>query len=250
MKESLKKDDKIPFTQIANSVLNDKKLSFKAKGVFGYLYSKPDGWDFSADRISKDSIDGVKSVSASLKELEKQGYLSRKRQHGGRVVYQISFSANSQNGILPKRHYAKTGQLSNTDEESNKEGEETKNSAPEVAVSLKIPKVESFFGKAKPKTDGMAMSLSQFILMCRGSANRNIRIIGEYADAREDDLDFDTCGQWRAFGNRNMTVAKELAPFTDHQIQEALNSVHENLKENGGFIANWGLETLKKYLIK
>lgn len=28
---------KIPFTQVANEVLNDKKLSFKAKGIFCIL---------------------------------------------------------------------------------------------------------------------------------------------------------------------------------------------------------------------
>ena len=42
----------IPFTQIANDLLNDKLISFKAKGVYSFLYSKPSGWYFSEKRIS------------------------------------------------------------------------------------------------------------------------------------------------------------------------------------------------------
>lgn len=125
--------------------------------------------------------------------------------------------------------------------------EDPKESATIVAVP---PKIDSFFGKAKPKTDGLPFTCQQFILMCRGSGSRHIRLIGEYADAREDELDFDTCGQWREFGNRNLRVAKELAPFNDGKIQEALDELTKDLKINGGFISSWGMETLKKYLIK
>jgi DNA-binding MarR family transcriptional regulator len=81
------KKDKIPFTQIANEVLNDKTLSFKAKGLYAYLYSKPDGWDFAIDRIALDTSEGRASVNSGLKELEKNGFLLRERQKTGRVVY-------------------------------------------------------------------------------------------------------------------------------------------------------------------
>ena len=32
----------VPFTMVANEVLKDPKLSFKAKGLYAYLFSKPD----------------------------------------------------------------------------------------------------------------------------------------------------------------------------------------------------------------
>jgi hypothetical protein len=60
-----------------NNVLNDVELSFKAKGLYTYIQSKPDGWDFSVERIALQSKDGRESVAAGLKELENAGYLLR-----------------------------------------------------------------------------------------------------------------------------------------------------------------------------
>lgn len=77
------------FTQVANQVLNDPKISLKAKGVYAYIYSKPDGWDFAIRRIASDHSDGVDSTSAAIRELEKAGYIRRERLASGRVVYHI-----------------------------------------------------------------------------------------------------------------------------------------------------------------
>lgn len=60
-----------------NSVLNDERLSFKAKGLYGFIQSKPDGWAFSAERIATKAKDGYDSVCAGLRELEACGYLFR-----------------------------------------------------------------------------------------------------------------------------------------------------------------------------
>lgn len=45
------------FTIVSNFLLNDKTLSFKAKGLFAYLFSKPDDWDFSVERIDLEGTD-------------------------------------------------------------------------------------------------------------------------------------------------------------------------------------------------
>lgn len=123
--------DGIPFTQIDNSLLNNPKLSAKAKGIYCYLYSKPEGWQFATDRIARDFADGVKSINSGLQELETEGYLQRERLSNGRVEY-ILKSPMSQtdmgvpephvpNGIRPKRHSAQTDMVSNTDSNSNKD---------------------------------------------------------------------------------------------------------------------------------
>ena len=69
----------VPFSQVANSVLNDPELSWKAKGIFAYMNSKPDGWDFANTRITKDSKDGEKATGTGLVELEENGYLVREK---------------------------------------------------------------------------------------------------------------------------------------------------------------------------
>jgi hypothetical protein len=91
------------FTTIPNHIINDDRLSFKAKGLFLYLISKPDGWTFSHDRIMLDNNDGERSVLSGLKELENFGLLSRSRVRVGGVYkgvdYVLSFeiSPNRQN---------------------------------------------------------------------------------------------------------------------------------------------------------
>lgn len=65
-----------------NKLLNNEKISLKAKGLFVYIQSKPDGWSFSAEKIALSHRDGVASVSASLQELEENGYLKRTKMHG------------------------------------------------------------------------------------------------------------------------------------------------------------------------
>lgn len=67
------------FAVIPNSILNSEKISFRAKGIFAFLNSKPDGWKFSANRIAAQSSDGRDSVISALKELENVGILTRKK---------------------------------------------------------------------------------------------------------------------------------------------------------------------------
>lgn len=51
-------------------LLCDPNLSAKAKGIYAYLYSKPDDWDFSVERIVRDFQDGEKALYTGVKELE------------------------------------------------------------------------------------------------------------------------------------------------------------------------------------
>jgi hypothetical protein len=91
MRQQLHKGDQVPFTQVANSILADKKISWKAKGIWAYLYSKPNDWDFHGDRIVDDGLDGRHLVYSALRELESKGYLTRKKQSDGRIDYIIRY---------------------------------------------------------------------------------------------------------------------------------------------------------------
>jgi Mn-dependent DtxR family transcriptional regulator len=64
---------------VPNALLNSDQISFKAKGIYAYIQSKPDDWDFSVERISSQVKEGKPSIAAALKELENAGYLSRIR---------------------------------------------------------------------------------------------------------------------------------------------------------------------------
>ena len=67
------------FTVISNNEVQDKRLSWKARGIFSYLWSMPDNWDFYETEVAKHAPDGRDSLRSGLIELEKYGYLKRNR---------------------------------------------------------------------------------------------------------------------------------------------------------------------------
>lgn len=65
------------YTTVNNFICTDKRLSWKAKGIWLYAFSRPDDWDFYLSDIIKQSNDGRDAVKTGLQELEKYGYLVR-----------------------------------------------------------------------------------------------------------------------------------------------------------------------------
>ena len=67
------------YTVMANYHLRDKFLSLKAKGLLSLMLSLPEGWDYTTKGLSMICKDGVDSICATVKELEKAGYVKRQR---------------------------------------------------------------------------------------------------------------------------------------------------------------------------
>ena len=148
------KKDKIPFTQVANAALYDTRISFKAKGLYTYLYSKPDGWDFSSERIAHESLENRDAIRSALMELENYGYLIRHKLPNGRMAYQVKFppmtenpsqgqEPMTENTTVGKYHSGKTRRVSNTDGISNKE--DISNIAPETGAGSPQKKSKVLF---------------------------------------------------------------------------------------------------------
>lgn len=95
------------FTQVPDQVTNDPNLSFKSKGLWLYLWSKPEGWNFCASRIAKTSKDGRDSVLSGMQELEDKGYIERKKLHTGKMEYTIFHTPQCQNATEGKSHSGK-----------------------------------------------------------------------------------------------------------------------------------------------
>ena len=81
------------FTQIANCVLNDPRLSPKAKGVYCYLMAKPENWEFFTANMEKELGLSFRQIRSILQEIEQYGLIKRfqKNQDGsfGCVVYEF-----------------------------------------------------------------------------------------------------------------------------------------------------------------
>ncbi len=76
----IRKDGDQNFTILSNSVIRDETLSWKARGLFEYLWSLPEDWEFYETEITKHATDGRDSTRSGLDELEEHGYLSRTRE--------------------------------------------------------------------------------------------------------------------------------------------------------------------------
>ena len=92
------------FTVMSNHHLRNVSLSLKAKGLLSLMLSLPDNWDYTTKGLAHICKDGVDSISSAIKELEKQGYLTRRRlrdYHGrlGDIEYVIH-----EKPVLPDGH--------------------------------------------------------------------------------------------------------------------------------------------------
>ena len=67
------------YTVMSNHHFKEKKMSLKAKGLLSLMLSLPDDWDYSISGLATLSKDGKDSIMSALAELEKFGYLTRKR---------------------------------------------------------------------------------------------------------------------------------------------------------------------------
>jgi hypothetical protein len=85
---------KTKYSVIPNDLVNSDQISLKAKGLFAFIQSKPDGWDFSAERIAYKLKEGLQSVSSALKELEKSGYLVRQKKQNIWGHWEIEYVLN------------------------------------------------------------------------------------------------------------------------------------------------------------
>ncbi len=68
---------KTRFATVPVDLTNDKNVSLKAKGLYAYLQSKPDDWDFSLRGIVSQLKEGLDAVREAVKELEVAGFLQR-----------------------------------------------------------------------------------------------------------------------------------------------------------------------------
>ena len=67
------------YTVMANYHLRDISLSLKAKGLLSLMLSLPEDWDYTTKGLACICKDGVDSICSTVKELEKAGYVQRRR---------------------------------------------------------------------------------------------------------------------------------------------------------------------------
>ena len=83
------------FATTPNELLYNPEISLRAKGLYGYIQAKPDGWNFSAERIATESKEGLHAIRMALKELENHGYLQRIKSQDEKGFWTIDYILHS-----------------------------------------------------------------------------------------------------------------------------------------------------------
>ena len=76
------------YTVMSNYHLKDGDLSLKSKGLLSMMLSFPDDWDYSTRGLAAICKEGVEAIGTALKELERAGYIIRRKLRGanGRII--------------------------------------------------------------------------------------------------------------------------------------------------------------------
>lgn len=75
------KKDNGNFTNTSNQLIRDESLTWKARGIFNYLWSQANEWQFYVSEVAQHSKDGERALKSGLLELEEHGYLKRVNRH-------------------------------------------------------------------------------------------------------------------------------------------------------------------------
>ena len=67
------------YTVMSNEHLRNREMSLKAKGLLSQMLSLPDTWDYSLEGLSRINREGIDAIRTAIQELERFGYLERKR---------------------------------------------------------------------------------------------------------------------------------------------------------------------------
>jgi hypothetical protein len=80
LKVKIQKD----FTVLYNGVLENPRLSFRAKGLWAYCMSKSEDWEFHVSHLASVSSEGRDAIYTAIRELESEGLIekARKREKG------------------------------------------------------------------------------------------------------------------------------------------------------------------------
>ena len=67
------------YSVVHNELIENERLSWKARGILIYLLSKPDHWKTSVAHLASVSPEGIHAVRTGMAELEAHGYIKRIR---------------------------------------------------------------------------------------------------------------------------------------------------------------------------
>ena len=182
-------EKKINYTVVSNKFLNNEKLSFKAKGVFMYLWSKPDGWKINVKNITNYGTEGDKAVRTAMHELKNLGYINWIPVQGG-----YDYFIDDEGGLTNEEEV----------EVKTQEVKKTKSTKKEQLPSFINP---NLWTEYKTMRKQLRKSMTAF------AEKQNIELLKQFEATQEgaanEALNKSICFSWIGLFNPNKTKSKE-----------------------------------------
>ena len=80
------------YVKIPNDLVNDRTISWKAKGLFCHMASKPDNYSFTVRSLASQFPDGKSAIFAALDELKQRGWITFTKRANGQGKYKLETS--------------------------------------------------------------------------------------------------------------------------------------------------------------
>ena len=148
-------------TIVDQALIRDDRLSWKARGIFMYLWSQADSWEFNEIEVSRHATDGRDSLRSGLKELENNGYLDRKRERDDKGRVGSSKWVLHEKPMLKNRTLDKSMQDNGT-QRYHQEKITSKEDNIKESISEKLP-ATSHKSKKKFADDSTEMRLAMYL---------------------------------------------------------------------------------------
>ena len=134
------------FQVIPRELVFDNSLSDRARFVYCFMASKPDGWDFLLNPMAKELGYSVETLRKYINELIDGGWLKKGEQNNdgkfGAVVYTLLSTKKADIEEIPTRKKADTEKSRHGENPTqyNKDNEEKKDLAKKEGIDKSIPK--------------------------------------------------------------------------------------------------------------
>lgn len=133
----LSKSFKCNFTQVPNEIINDKNVSLKAKGLYLYMVSKPDNWDFSFKGMSSQLLESISAINRIIDELIKCGYLQKINRRNGKLVLTNDYILHEKPYFLSDSHFENLKMRISKCESQNEHTSNTKQTNTKKEIKIK-----------------------------------------------------------------------------------------------------------------
>lgn len=161
-----------PFVMIDRRIFENDGLSLKAKGLLGYLLSRPDNWTICMADLVKRTKDGKDSVNSALDELIESGYVVKTEQQreSGKfstceyVVYEqpvLKTRDGETDAEKPQRKNRDGKSATNNNDLNNKEYNESESAPAQNSESENLNAIEVFEFLKKSSVFGSELGIIQ-----------------------------------------------------------------------------------------